>query len=530
MSIPIVYTGDGDHDRNGLIYTLSAYKPLIEWARARWYDNHEELPQVHTRSQRIQVLLDGLDRYERMRAKVTASQTDHWLLSDYGDVEHHEDRHWHQHVEGVQPHRKSLQQNFLSTVDDVVSQLDHLTDGAITRIDADPEVRAQWKHLWRSELEKADQQIKDWFAAMEADAGRRFDAEALAMSSGLSAERVRRLLLNDHSHPEVSGTIAMPYDRFNPMKPIPLVRPLVVRARQGDKVEVHFENSLSNRRVGLHLQGSGLAGGTSSPKIRKGVQHGDGAKVGRNRDTTVGPGGKRLFKWSTEHEGVWLFNDLADLRGDQRGTNAHGLFGALIIEPAGTYWRDSETGETLTGTDYADGLYVDIIDANENIETPGHEDFVDFYVDDVARSHREYTIFIHDESEVHSAMHGAHGGGVMPLSYRAEPMPNRVPHMMRRYAESTPDDVPAGQVGIDFSAVRLGLDSDLNETYHVARDADGTFLEQVGGEEQHHSSWLFGDPVTPILYGYKGDPARIRVVHAGVKETPRLSPPRASVA
>ncbi len=65
MSIPIVYTGDGDHDRNGLIYTLSAYKPLIEWARARWYDNHEELPQVHTRSQRIQVLLDGLDRYER---------------------------------------------------------------------------------------------------------------------------------------------------------------------------------------------------------------------------------------------------------------------------------------------------------------------------------------------------------------------------------------------------------------------------------------------------------------------------------
>ncbi|HEY0453530.1 multicopper oxidase domain-containing protein, partial [Actinophytocola sp.] len=45
-----------------------------------------------------------------------------------------------------------------------------------------------------------------------------------------------------------------------------------------------------------------------------------------------------------------------------------------------------------------------------------------------------------------------------------------------------------------------------------ARDA-------IVGEEQHHSSWLFGDPATPILHAYQGDRARIRLVHAGVKET-----------
>ena len=41
----------------------------------------------------------------------------------------------------------------------------------------------------------------------------------------------------------------------------------------------------------------------------------------------------------------------------------------------------------------------------------------------------------------------------------------------------------------------------------------------MAGEEQHHSSWLFGEPETPVLRAYKGDPARIRLVHGGVKET-----------
>ena len=38
-------------------------------------------------------------------------------------------------------------------------------------------------------------------------------------------------------------------------------------------------------------------------------------------------------------------------------------------------------------------------------------------------------------------------------------------------------------------------------------------------EEQHHSSWMFGDPATPILKAYIGDPVRIRLLHAGVLET-----------
>jgi FtsP/CotA-like multicopper oxidase with cupredoxin domain len=39
------------------------------------------------------------------------------------------------------------------------------------------------------------------------------------------------------------------------------------------------------------------------------------------------------------------------------------------------------------------------------------------------------------------------------------------------------------------------------------------------GEECMMSSWVHGDPSTPVLHAYVGDPAKIRLIHGGVKET-----------
>ncbi|HLM46520.1 MAG TPA: multicopper oxidase domain-containing protein, partial [Myxococcaceae bacterium] len=133
------------------------------------------------------------------------------------------------------------------------------------------------------------------------------------------------------------------------------------------------------------------------------------------------------------------------------------------------------------------------------------------------KAHREFVIFFHDEPE-YQPPHGAvephpcegddtggdpegrmhpsapaggvtgHGGQgdlmpIMPVSYRAEPMINRERILWRLLREG-----------------------------HVLQ-------RPVLGEEQHHSSWMFGDPVTPILKAYIGDPVRIRLIHAAVKET-----------
>jgi hypothetical protein len=81
--------------------------------------------------------------------------------------------------------------------------------------------------------------------------------------------------------------------------------------------------------------------------------------------------------------------------------------------------------------------------------------------------------------------HGAHGEPlpIMPISYRSEPLINRERRLWRQMRTGPVLDRP------------------------------------VLNEEQHHSSWMFGDPATPILKAYIGDPVRIRFVHAGVKET-----------
>ncbi|HWM57418.1 MAG TPA: multicopper oxidase domain-containing protein [Pseudonocardia sp.] len=562
LEFPIVYDKDGDHDPNGLLYTLRAYRPLLDWARAHWEADHRLLPRLHRRHQLMQIVVDGLARYERMREKLLAGPKEdrhllHYRVGDEDDAGRDIDAdpedeptvgpHLEAGAEDVpedctdhdcdsdcerlrrSPRALTVEENLRRTVDELLTALDELTDGEIDRLSPSRATRLAWAVHWQAGLTATAAAIEERLKKIKVDDP---VIDALAAQSGLGQQRVRRLLLNDHEDDVRGLAAATPhYDRFNPLRPIPVVRPLVLRAARGDTVEVHFENQVRGRRVGLHVQGEGLGGTYVRANgvlagSGDGVIYGDGANVGRNAsgpgrlgDSTVGFGRTHIYRWEGRHEGVWVLNDMGDVRGTEAGSNVHGLFGAFVVEPEGATWRDPETAELLTGTDFADGLDVDVLMPGEPVDTDEHLAFIDFHSDEVPRSHREYTIFLHDEPEIHSGLHLVGEHSVMPISYRAEPMPNRLPHRMRRYAELTSEEPPVDQEGVDFSAVRIEIDDDLTELFHVARTPEGEFLERVAGEEQHHSSWLFGDPAIPVLRAYKGDPARIRLVHGGVKET-----------
>ena len=228
-------------------------------------------------------------------------------------------------------------------------------------------------------------------------------------------------------------------------QPCEEVRPLVIRANVGDTVQIHFENKL-NRRASIHVQG-----------LSYDVLTSDGANVGFNPDTTT----NRLIRyiWHADKEGVYLFSDMADTRSDQQGTNVHGLFGAVIVEAAGSSWSDPVTGGPLDS-----GLFADIYHP-------------------VRPAFREYAVFFHDELEIKTKdgqppvdPHTGLPSGTTAISYRAEPMRNRLP----------PDP-----------------------------HADHTDT----AEDISMSSWVYGDPAPPILKAYVGDPSKIRLIHGGVKET-----------
>ncbi|MGN0492031.1 MAG: multicopper oxidase domain-containing protein, partial [Acutalibacteraceae bacterium] len=228
-------------------------------------------------------------------------------------------------------------------------------------------------------------------------------------------------------------------------QPCEEVQPLVIRANVGDTVQINFENKLG-RRASIHVEG-----------LSYNVQSADGANVGYNPDTTTDR--SIVYIWHADKEGVYLFSDMADTRSNEEGTNVHGLFGAIIVEAAGSYWLDPVTGEPIES-----GLFADIY----------HPAIPAF---------REYSVFFHDELEIKNkdgeAPVDPHTGlpnGTTAISYRSEPMRNRLP--LDPHAEHTDT-----------------------------------------AEDISMSSWAYGDPAPPILRAYVGDPSKIRLIHGGVKET-----------
>lgn len=236
---------------------------------------------------------------------------------------------------------------------------------------------------------------------------------------------------------------------LNPYSTVDLVEPLVIRANVGDEIEVLFENQLPFN-TGMHIQNAEYDVFTS-----------DGAFVGINPDTTVPKGKTILYKWKVDHEGIHFFSDLGNPLSSEKGSNVHGLFGALFVEPRGSWWTDPTTGKPIRS-----GLYADI----HNPLLP---------------SFREYGWFFHDEMEVDDltgqapiSPHTLQPEATHLVNYRSEPMRNRLRLIQ-----------------------------------------EGVVCPDCESEEVHHDSWVFGDPDTPILRSYIGDPVKIRLVHGGVQET-----------
>ena len=185
------------------------------------------------------------------------------------------------------------------------------------------------------------------------------------------------------------------------------------------------------------------------------VKTSDGTSTGFNPDSTTEK--EIWYTWYANTEGVFLFHDMADPRSSEDATNIHGLFGAVIVEPPEVAWFHPQTGEEIKS-----GLMADIYQ-------PGKPAF------------REYSVFFHDELEIldkdgNPPMDHRTGlpSSTTAISYRSEPMRNRMP------------------------------------LTHDPADS---------GEDISMSSWVYGDPAPPILRAYVGDPAKIRLIHGGIKET-----------
>ncbi len=293
-----------------------------------------------------------------------------------------------------------------------------------------------------------------------------FDSNGMMYILKEDKDKVRKKALDNFNNKDENGDpLPIPTDE---------VQPLTIRANVGDKIQIEFEHN-EDRRLSIHMQGLEYVNIKS-----------DGANVGFNKDSTVGPGEKITYEWYADREGIFYFSDMGDTRFSEEGTNIHGLFGALIVQAEGSTWTDP-----VDGCELRSGIFADI-------HNPCKPSF------------REYAVYFHDELEIVNRFggpiidpHTNQPMGVTAISYRSEPMVNRanfIPPKDKGFKCCNPCDKCDFVNCIDIV--------EPSEHHHV-----------VDGEDVSMSSWTYGDPSTFIPRAYKGDPSRFRLIHGGVKET-----------
>ena len=229
--------------------------------------------------------------------------------------------------------------------------------------------------------------------------------------------------------------------------------PLVIRANAGDCIEIQFTNLLPEFIEGNEFQMKTLTDivGYHIHLVKFDTIVSDGSANGWNNiagarryETLI----ERFF--ANEELNTVFFHDHLFANMHQQ----HGMFGALIIEPAGATFHDPETGCELTS-----GTQAVIRLANGD-------------------AYREFALFVHDfallfDKEGNPLNPPEHPGsdddpGVMGINYRSEPMRERL--------------------------------KIKNDPSHI------------------FSSVVYGNPATPILETYPGEPFVIRLLDGAHEE------------
>jgi len=307
-------------------------------------------------------------------------------------------------------------------------------------------------------------------------------------------------------------------------------RPLVLRMNAGDCLTINFQNLLDTVRIdrdqaatrmaSIHVNGLQLVGSTLS----------DGSFVGANSSSLVGPGQSAIYSFYAEREGEHLLfsaGATAGGEGDGGQINA-GLFGSVIVEPAGSSWyRSQATEEDLryaTTSTTASGFPVINYDA---VYPAGHR----LAGQPVLKILNGTEIVRSDLTAIIAGSSANSGGGFAPSAFPANV--NTYPRRQEAFREIVVhyhDETGAVQAFAQFYS------ADMAHTLHSVRDAfainygsAGTGAEVLANrlkvgpmwkcpeckfEEFFLSSWAVGDPAmvvdvpanSPCSPGNGGDP------------------------
>jgi len=224
--------------------------------------------------------------------------------------------------------------------------------------------------------------------------------------------------------------------------------PLTLRANVGDCIKVNLTNKMKESRASFSAFGLAF-----DPKDSQGLNLGNNPG-----EQTVAPGEKRTYTYYADpfigetQSLVWDFGNVAM-------NPRNGLFGAIIVGPKGSQYRDPKTGAdvSLKNAWSADVIVDRTIQGNEK-----------------RKSYRDVALFFQDEDNII-------GTSFMP------------------YVQNV-----AGLVGINYR----------NEPY-LYREEEGCSLGRMFQPCEVDDP---KDPATPVIMSHAGDPVRIHVFGASSEQ------------
>src|SRR4051812_8273521 len=222
------------------------------------------------------------------------------------------------------------------------------------------------------------------------------------------------------------------------------IQPLVVRANLGDCVTFTYANNATGGSYGMHIDGLSFTTGSS------------GDAVGKNLASGPTTGGRASYAFYVPNDPTLEGAHYIHPGPGNRFAVAHGLFGALSIEPAGSVYRNPTTGR-----EQVSGWEADILPAQ-------------------GKSFREGVKMLHEIGDDNEHINDRNGREI-PLQ----------------------DDLTGGYRTVSF-------------TLNYRSEPFANRLVGNPTEKSHsYSSYTFGDPTTPMPRGYLADPTKFRIVHSG---------------
>ncbi|HZQ27461.1 MAG TPA: multicopper oxidase domain-containing protein [Acidimicrobiales bacterium] len=279
-----------------------------------------------------------------------------------------------------------------------------------------------------------------------------------------------------------------------------VIQPLVIRANEGDCVEIAYTNTIKGTSYGLHIDGLQFEAGSA------------GSAIGNNPASDSRAGGTQTYRYYVPRDETLEGAHYLHPGPAFRQAVDHGLFGVLVVEPPGSKYFDPVRNADEQAAHQQEPTREQRSGAQAMIVPC---DGSPFNLSEVPLSDTDIEWCNHYGTEHPSAPTTA--GAFAPQT----PVPFRENVTILHEVGDESYQIPNRVTGQSLPSVDPNTEAYRPGARAINYRSEPFFnrLDPQKGklESLSYDSYAFGDPATPVDQAYVSDATKIRLVHGGAE-------------